>query len=51
MASTNVVASFPFLFCAYSLISSAISAAHEMEHLDRAIEAFTKIGKDLGVLK
>ena len=28
-----------------------ISAAHEREHLDRAIEAFTKIGKELGVLK
>ena len=28
-----------------------ISAAHEPEHLDRAIAAFTKIGKDLGVLK
>lgn len=28
-----------------------ISAAHEQPHLDRAIEAFTKIGKDLGVLQ
>jgi glycine C-acetyltransferase len=28
-----------------------ISAAHEQEQLDRAIAAFTKIGKDLGVLK
>lgn len=28
-----------------------ISAAHEREHLDRAIEAFTKVGKELGVLK
>lgn len=28
-----------------------ISAAHEQEHLDRAIHAFTKIGKELGVLK
>jgi glycine C-acetyltransferase len=28
-----------------------ISAAHEPEHLDRAIAAFTKVGKDLGVLK
>jgi glycine C-acetyltransferase len=27
-----------------------ISAAHEKEHLDRAIEAFTKVGKDMGVL-
>jgi glycine C-acetyltransferase len=28
-----------------------ISAAHEKEHLDKAIEAFTKVGKQLGVIK
>jgi len=28
-----------------------LSAAHEQHHLDRAIEAFTKVGKKLGVLK
>ncbi len=28
-----------------------VSAAHEREHLDKAIEAFTKVGKELGVLK
>ncbi len=28
-----------------------LSAAHETEHLDRAIAAFTKVGKELGVLK
>lgn len=28
-----------------------ISAAHEMAHLDKAIAAFTKVGKELGVLK
>jgi len=27
-----------------------VSAAHEIEHLDRAIEAFVKVGKELGVL-
>ncbi|HLS95672.1 MAG TPA: glycine C-acetyltransferase [Sphingobacterium sp.] len=27
-----------------------ISAAHEVEHLDKAIAAFTKVGKDLGVI-
>jgi len=27
-----------------------LSAAHEPKHVDRAIEAFTKIGKKLGVL-
>jgi len=28
-----------------------VSAAHEKEHLDKAVEAFTKIGKEMGVLK
>ena len=28
-----------------------LSAAHEREHLDKAIEAFVKVGKELGVLK
>lgn len=28
-----------------------LSAAHRMEHLDKAVTAFTKIGKALGVLK
>lgn len=28
-----------------------ISAAHEREHLDKCIAAFTKVGKELGVLK
>jgi glycine C-acetyltransferase len=28
-----------------------LSAAHEKEHLDQAITAFTKIGKELGVIK
>lgn len=28
-----------------------VSAAHSREHLDRAIAAFTKVGKELGVLK
>jgi glycine C-acetyltransferase len=27
-----------------------LSAAHEQHHLDKAIEAFTKVGKDLGVI-
>ena len=27
-----------------------VSAAHEKDHLDRAIAAFTKVGKDLGVI-
>jgi len=28
-----------------------ISAGHEKEHLDKAVTAFTKVGKELGVLK
>jgi glycine C-acetyltransferase len=28
-----------------------MSAAHTREHLDRAIAAFVKIGRELGVLK
>ena len=28
-----------------------ISAAHEQGHLDKAIAAFTKVGKELGVIK
>lgn len=28
-----------------------LSAAHEQDHLDRAIEAFTKVGRTLGVIK
>jgi len=28
-----------------------ISAAHEKEHLDKCIDAFTKVGKELGVIK
>ena len=27
-----------------------VSAAHETEHLDRAVQAFTRVGKELGVL-
>ena len=27
-----------------------VSAAHEKQHLDRAVEAFTKVGRELGVL-
>ncbi len=28
-----------------------LSAAHDKEHLDKAIQAFTEVGKDLGVIK
>ena len=28
-----------------------ISAGHEMEHLEKAVAAFTKVGKELGVIE
>jgi glycine C-acetyltransferase len=28
-----------------------ISAGHERAHLDRALDAFARVGKELGVLK
>jgi glycine C-acetyltransferase len=42
---------FPVVPKGQARIRVQISAAHEQAHLDRAINAFTKIGKDLGVLK
>jgi glycine C-acetyltransferase len=43
--------SFPVVPKGQARIRVQISAAHEMEHLDRAINAFEKIGRKLGVLK
>jgi glycine C-acetyltransferase len=28
-----------------------LSAAHEKHHIDKAVEAFTKVGKKLGIIK
>ncbi len=42
--------SFPVVPRGQARIRVQISAAHEQEHLDRAIEAFTKIGKKHSVL-
>jgi glycine C-acetyltransferase len=28
-----------------------LSASHTQDHLDKAIQAFTEVGKELGVLK
>jgi glycine C-acetyltransferase len=42
---------FPVVPKGQARIRVQISAAHEQEHLDKAIEAFTRIGKDLGVIK
>ena len=42
---------FPVVPKGQARIRVQVSAAHEREHLDCAIEAFTKIGKELGVIK
>jgi glycine C-acetyltransferase len=42
---------FPVVPKGQARIRTQISAAHTREHLDRAIEAFTRIGDELGVLK
>jgi glycine C-acetyltransferase len=41
---------FPVVPRGEARIRVQISAAHEKHHLDRAVEAFTKVGKELGVL-
>ncbi len=41
---------FPVVAKGQARIRVQLSAAHEKRHLDRAIEAFTKIGKELGIL-
>jgi glycine C-acetyltransferase len=42
---------FPVVPQGQARIRTQISAAHTREHLDRAIDAFTRIGHELGVLK
>jgi glycine C-acetyltransferase len=42
---------FPVVPQGQARIRTQISAAHTREHLDRAIDAFTRIGRELGVLK
>lgn len=42
---------FPVVGKGQARIRVQISAAHSLEHLDKAIEAFTSVGKELGVLK
>lgn len=42
---------FPVVAKGQARIRVQLSAAHEQHHLDKAIAGFTKIGKELGVLK
>ena len=42
---------FPVVAKGQARIRVQLSAAHEQHHLDKAIAAFTKIGKELGILK
>ncbi|MEO8109306.1 MAG: glycine C-acetyltransferase [Ginsengibacter sp.] len=42
---------FPVVAKGQARIRVQLSAAHEQEHLDKAIAAFVKVGKELGVIK
>src|SRR5262249_15467511 len=42
--------SYPVVAKGQARIRVQLSAAHEDEHVDRAVAAFAKVGKDLGVL-
>lgn len=42
---------FPVVAKGQARIRVQLSAAHDQQHLDKAIAAFTKIGKELGVIK
>jgi len=42
---------YPVVAKGQARIRVQISAAHDRAHLDKAIEAFTKVGKELGVIK
>jgi glycine C-acetyltransferase len=43
--------SYPVVGKGLARIRVQVSAAHETVHLDRAVAAFTKVGRELGVLK
>lgn len=42
---------YPVVAKGLARIRVQLSAAHDQQHLDKAIAAFTKVGKELGVLK
>jgi len=41
---------FPVVAKGNARIRTQMSAAHTPQHIDRAIAAFTKVGKELGVI-
>lgn len=43
--------SFPVVPKGQARIRTQISAAHERSHLDKALQAFAKVGRELGVIK
>ena len=43
--------SYPVVPKSQARIRVQLSAAHEFEHIDRCVAAFTRVGQDLGVLK
>jgi glycine C-acetyltransferase len=42
---------FPVVPKGQARIRVQLSAAHQQHHLDQAIAAFTKVGRELGVIK
>jgi glycine C-acetyltransferase len=42
---------YPVVAKGKARIRVQISAAHDRHHLDKAIQSFTEVGKELGVLK
>lgn len=42
---------FPVVAKGNARIRTQMSAAHEKHHLDKCLEAFIKVGKELGVIK
>jgi glycine C-acetyltransferase len=42
--------SYPVVPQGQARIRTQMSAAHERKHLDRAVDAFTRVGRELGVI-